>query len=115
MLSTRMESSLCLCTAANARGFLIHDQGSWALQNTNYKIHLCDNTSLKTQAEALPSDFLTFRTKHRQSETLKCKDPAKLSKVKVRVNATGLPETLDEICCNSAKHLLIPCCVGTVS
>lgn len=25
----------CVCTAVKARGFLIHDQGSWALQNIN--------------------------------------------------------------------------------
>lgn len=72
----------------------MHDQGSWALQNTNYKIYLCDNTSLKTQIEALLSNFLTFGMNHRQSETENCKGPAKLSEVKFWVSATGLAKIL---------------------
>lgn len=81
----------------------MHDQGSWALQNANYKIHLCDNTSLKTQAEALLSNCLTFGMNHRQSETENCKGPAKVSEIKFWLSAAGLAEMLGKICCNSAK------------
>lgn len=105
---------VCVCTAANPRGLLIHDQGSWVLQNTNYEIHLCDSTSLKTQAEALLSDFPASRMKPKEFETLEWKDPAKQSRVTVWVSATELPETLDEICCIPAKHFLILWHVGII-
>lgn len=64
------------------------------------KILIIKSFSVTTYTEALLSNFLTFGTNHRQSETENCKGPAKLSEVKFWVSATELAEVLGNICCN---------------